>query len=166
LFWLYCLAASAQYLYDSTKLSPLVQRTAYRVDTCTNHYRGDKSEYIFRNFKEYGGLLKLLKSRAKQSELEQLVNHPNPFIRVHAFDYLLDLGYPKFIDILEQHLHDTDRVYFGYSHQLSEASVIEVMLERLAGNNNWVGKVHVSEADNKRLAALEDRYWRSKKKPS
>jgi hypothetical protein len=155
-FLLFSLSGFSQTSYDSTKLSPLVRKVVRQLDAIPNNY-------LINNNADYLNQLKLLRQRSKVHELIQLVNHPNPFIRVNAFNYLLDSAYSKFIDIIEQHITDTATIYLQSGDVVTITNVIEGMLHFISWNNNWVGMFEFTDSDNKRLASLSDRYWSSKK---
>jgi len=142
--------------YDSTRVSPLIRKLALQIDTIT------KSN-CFKKFScYYSKELKLLRERVKVFELVQLVNHPSEHVRISAFDGLLDSAYPKFVDIIEQHLNDTAFLYLWEADFMVSTNVIEKMLSLIMYNNSWVGKFDFTEADFKRLAALEEQYWDKK----
>jgi hypothetical protein len=145
----------SQSSYDSSKVSPLVRKTVSVIEAKSVL---QKEGVVF--IPEF----KLLQNRAKDVELVQLVNHPNPTIRINAFDYLLTAAYPGFVDIIEQHLQDTTMGYLQTDGDIvSGMPVIEGMLYLISHNNKWIGMFPFSEADNKRLATLEEKYWSKKK---
>lgn len=148
------LAALTQPAYDSSKLSPLVKALSSKIDSCT---RGNW--YYHCNFTSE---LKLLGQRAKIYELRQLVNHPNPFVRLNTFSLLLDSACPAFVDILEEHINDTASVYLWSGHDAEPTNVIEGMIILLSYNTGWIGMKEFAEADEKRLSDLIDLVSRRK----
>jgi hypothetical protein len=146
----------SQTTFDSTKVSPLIRKLANQIDSIT------KGNCFNEHICSYTNELKLLRERVKVFELIELVNHPSEYIRINTFNYLLDSAYPKFIDIIEEHLNDTTFVYLWEGHLSEPTNVIEGMLRLLTYNNNWIGKFEFTESDNKKLATLVERYWDKK----
>ncbi|MEX6690105.1 hypothetical protein QTN47_21530 [Danxiaibacter flavus] len=108
---------------------------------------------------------KLLQKQVSTAELEEMVNHPNALIRVTAFNFLLDSGYPKFVDILEEHIHDTAEVSLQSGCIITTLPVIQAMLFNISTNNAWIGAFEFTKADMDRVARISDRAFGRKQEP-
>jgi hypothetical protein len=145
---------------DTTKLSPLIKVIAKNIQ----HLTVTDSVYHV-NEHQFYKQLKLLRERAKTYELLLLTEHQSPFVRLHAFDLLLTLAYPNFVDVLAKHVEDTDTVFYHpttYGCLYDITTVAKQMASLVSSNNSWVGKVVLQEADEKRLTKIIDKIWERK----
>ena len=94
--------------------------------------------------------------------LPLLTKYRSPYVRLYAFDILLTWAYPKFVDVLAEHIADTDTVIYHpvtYGHLYDFTTVAKQMASLVSSNNNWAGEFPWEEADTKRLTEVIDKIW-------
>ena len=138
----------SQKSYDSTKLNVCARNIISGIVNDPGHTT-DQSRF-WNDFD-------LLKKQVSTVELLEMVNHPNALIRVKAFNFLLDLAYPKFVDILEEHIYDTAEVSLQSGCIITTLPVIQAMLFSISTNNAWIGALEFTQADMDRVARISDR---------
>ncbi|PZP42562.1 MAG: hypothetical protein DI598_16810 [Pseudopedobacter saltans] len=154
--------------YDSSKLSPLVLMVVNRLDTLST----DSLNQAFHDVsyqQHHERDFDLLKKRGSETELLELTNHSNPYIRINAFQGLLFRHFVSVENVLKNHLKDTGIVILQSKDGgciYTRMEIIDAMFHSVFEYKQYEKYTDNSFMDSEmlnRIFTLEEKYLKERK---
>lgn len=124
---LLALHGSAQTNYVRKNVSLKVKTIVHQLDKY-DRISGALIGHAPRKPKQYE-LFEKLKSKASESELFELTNHPNPSVRAYGYWALVENNSPKALEVIVKNQSDTVLVYYHYGCTGRQKRLIEFMTD-------------------------------------
>jgi hypothetical protein len=133
LLFLFCLTLNAQYEYDAQKVSKTTANVvdSFEVSAFRQYYCMIGFQFTFEE--EPFGFEKYFSEMPKR-DLLYLGLHPNPYLRVYAFHFLLEnqqLNLDEALATVNQNLNDTSKINTGTWCLSDSAYTYDVYLDRM-----------------------------------